>query len=70
MIDRVFWIWQNLNPANRTYVVKGPDFLDGLIPGPNTTIHDTLWMGNLTASREIYDILDTTAGTPLCYIYL
>ncbi|PYH43760.1 tyrosinase family protein [Aspergillus saccharolyticus JOP 1030-1] len=70
MIDRVFWIWQNLNPANRTYVVKGPDFIDGLIAGPNTTIHDTLWMGNLTASREIYDILDTTAGTPLCYIYL
>ncbi|GLA09751.1 hypothetical protein AnigIFM60653_000692 [Aspergillus niger] len=69
MIDRVFWIWQNLNPANRTYVVKGPDFIDGLIASPNTTIHDLLYMGNLTVSREIYDVLDTTAGTPLCYIY-
>ncbi|OJJ08125.1 hypothetical protein ASPVEDRAFT_179295 [Aspergillus versicolor CBS 583.65] len=67
-IDRVFWTWQNLDPANRTFVVHGPTLLPGRGPSPNTTLDDVQYFDVLAEDKTIRELLDTVAG-PLCYVY-
>lgn len=74
MIDRVWWLWQMLSPADRTDRTLG-------INGPLTTNNLTEPYGNGTASdvqnigyvsegeeHELGDLLDTTSGM-FCYVY-
>ncbi|PTU18032.1 hypothetical protein P175DRAFT_0503914 [Aspergillus ochraceoroseus IBT 24754] len=69
-IDRLFWTWQNLDPAHRTFVVDGPTIMAGLVDNPpNTTLDDMQHFGTLTEPKTIRQLLDTTAG-PFCYVYL
>ncbi|KAI9036121.1 tyrosinase family protein [Aspergillus affinis] len=70
-IDRVFWTWQNLDPRNRTYVVKGPSILPGFgdPTGNDTTLDTVVDMPTLAPRRTIRELLDTTGG-PFCYVYL
>ncbi|KAL2802987.1 hypothetical protein BJX63DRAFT_440466 [Aspergillus granulosus] len=68
-IDRVFWTWQNLDPAERTFVVEGPTVIPGLGPSPNATLDDLQYFDVLAEDRTIRELLDTTGG-PFCYIYL
>ena len=72
MIDRVWWIWQNLHPKT-SFGEKGISgtgtFLD-TPPSANTTLETPIdlgyaWEGVL----PMKDLMSTTAG-PFCYIYL
>ncbi|KAI9929412.1 hypothetical protein ASPWEDRAFT_51984 [Aspergillus wentii DTO 134E9] len=68
-IDRMFWTWQNLDPAHRTYVVGG-NVKPANTSSPLTKIDDIVDPGvALGAPRTIRELLDTTSG-PFCYVYL
>lgn len=72
MIDRVWWLWQELSPRQRTQgssaIAGTRTFMNGP-PSPDATIEDILNMGVVGESRAIKDVLSTTSG-PFCYIYL
>ncbi|PGH00828.1 hypothetical protein AJ79_08079 [Helicocarpus griseus UAMH5409] len=68
MIDRTYWIWQNLDPAKRLSEVMGTITVYNEPPSRNTTVDDVIELNNLADARRIGELLDTTAG-PLCYIY-
>ncbi|RGP60415.1 tyrosinase [Fusarium longipes] len=72
MIDRVWWIWQMLDPKNR---ILGKDALAGtntflnMPPSADTTFEDyvrTFWLG---PDKQIKDLMSTLSG-PFCYVYL
>ncbi|PGH14616.1 hypothetical protein AJ79_02951 [Helicocarpus griseus UAMH5409] len=66
-IDRVWWIWQNLDPANRLHVVAGGTSMFG--PSTrNGTVDDPTDLGYLGEAYRLGDLLSTTDG-PFCYIY-
>lgn len=68
MIDRTFWIWQNLDPRNRRDVVAGTLTVFNQPPSRNATLDDIVNLGVLAEDQRLGDLLDTTAG-PFCYIY-
>ncbi|KAI9367056.1 hypothetical protein BJX61DRAFT_530241 [Aspergillus egyptiacus] len=70
-IDRLYWTWQNLDPADRTFVVDGPIMMPGFgIPNiPDATLDDMQYFDVLAPDRTIRELLDTTGG-PFCYVYL
>lgn len=68
MIDRVFWIWQNLEPERRRHVVAGTITLGNNPPSRNATLEDIVDMGGLGENRKLDDLLDSTLGD-LCYVY-
>lgn len=69
-VDRVYWIWQNLDFAARQGVWGTTFFMD-LFPSPNTTVNDLIDIKPLTpTTRPIKDLMDTVGGTPFCYVYI
>lgn len=69
-IDRLYWIWQNLDFKNRQNVA-GTNFFFELAPSPNTTVDDLINLAPLTTSTpKIKDLMNTVGGTPLCYVYI
>jgi tyrosinase len=68
MIDRVYWIWQVLHPAEAGKVNGTVTFRNNP-PSRNGTVDDLLEMGRLGPKVKIRDVLDTMGGTPLCYVY-
>ncbi|KAJ5143929.1 Tyrosinase [Penicillium bovifimosum] len=70
MIDRTWWIWQNLDPRERTNAISGTGtFLNGP-PSPNTTLDtpiDLGYAGGQTVTMR--DLMSTVSG-PFCYVYL
>ncbi|KAK4159683.1 putative tyrosinase [Cladorrhinum sp. PSN259] len=77
-IDRVWWIWQNLQPAARTNAIGGTITIFNTPPSRNGTLADVLDMGvnNGLAQgpRPIADVMSTVgksgSGGPLCYVYV
>lgn len=74
MIDRVWWMWQMLEPVGRTDTVTG---INGAItqnnltePYGNGTASDVKDMGYVSegVQHELGELLDTTAGM-FCYVY-
>ncbi|KGM92544.1 uncharacterized protein PADG_11373 [Paracoccidioides brasiliensis Pb18] len=66
-IDRIWWIWQNLDPANRLHAVAG----DTEMYNPssrNGTADDLVDLGYLGDECRLGDLLSATGG-PFCYIY-
>ncbi|KAK3689443.1 tyrosinase-like protein [Podospora appendiculata] len=68
-VDRVYWIWQNLDWANRQGVF-GPVNLLNYPPGPNTTLEDYLPLEPLGKPVQIKSVINTVGGSPLCYVYI
>lgn len=68
MIDRVFWIWQNLEPESRRHVVAGTITLGNDPPSRDASLEDLVDMGGLGENRKLDDLLDSTFGE-LCYVY-
>ncbi|RGP65856.1 tyrosinase [Fusarium sporotrichioides] len=72
MIDRVWWIWQMLDPKNR---INGKDALAGtntflnMPPSADTTFEDNIYMAWLGPDKQIKDLMSTQSG-PFCYVYL
>ncbi|KAH6450176.1 hypothetical protein HBI57_187410 [Parastagonospora nodorum] len=68
-IDRVWWTWQNMNPANRTNEIYGTIAL-GDPTAPATKLSDTMTLGyaypgNITVGETM-----STMGGPFCYTYI
>lgn len=72
MIDRVWWIWQMLDPKNR---VHGKDALAGtntflnMPPSADTTFDDYVDLAWVGPEKQIKDLMSTLSG-PFCYVYL
>ena len=67
MIDRIWWIWQNQNPATRLGAISGGISFFG--PSPrNGTLNDPTGLDVNGPNLPLRDLLDTMSG-PFCYIY-
>lgn len=73
MIDRVWWIWQMLDPANRVFssnAVAGTNTFLNIPPSASTTLEDYVNFGYASGPpRQIKDLVNTLGG-PFCYVYL
>jgi tyrosinase len=70
MIDRTWWIWQNLDLKNRQNAISGTGTFLNSPASANTTLDTVIDIG-LAGEGPIAmrDIMSTTSG-PFCYIYL
>ncbi|KAK0712744.1 hypothetical protein B0T26DRAFT_780401 [Lasiosphaeria miniovina] len=69
-IDRVFWIWQMLDFANRQGVSGTNTFLN-FPPSANTTVNDLIDIAPLSTDKpQIKSLMNTVGGTPFCYVYI
>lgn len=72
MIDRVWWIWQQLDPETRTGAngIAGTGTFLNMPPSPDTTLDTVLNLGYAAGPPQtMRDLMSTTDG-PMCYIYL
>jgi len=69
-VDRIYWIWQQLDFANRENDIWGTHTMLDMPPSANVTIDDVLDMGHLNEQVAIRDVMNTLSGTPLCYVYV
>jgi tyrosinase len=69
MIDRVWTIWQALDPVNRQYAISGTGTFLNSPPSPNVTLTDTLSWGILGPSMPVESAMSVFAG-PFCYQYI
>lgn len=69
MVDRLYWIWQILHPAEAGKV-NGTITFRNNPPSREGTVDDLLDVGRLGPAVPIRDVLDTLGGAPLCYIYV
>jgi len=69
MIDRVWWIWQNLDIKNRQYAIGGTLTLNNQPPSRNVTLEDTFDMGFIGVPPVSIRETSNTLGGPFCYIY-
>jgi tyrosinase len=68
-IDRVWWSWQNLNPANRTNAIYGTIAL-GDPTAPATKLTDTMTLGHAYPGNITVGDAMSTMGGPFCYTYI
>jgi len=69
-IDRMWTIWQNLDPGARTYqIAQTRTYLD-LPPSPNATLDDPVELGYAGGEQKtIRDLVSVVHGD-FCYIYI
>lgn len=67
-LDRVYWIWQMLDFANRQ-TVADTNTLVNQPPSANTTVDDWLEVDPLAPRVQIKEMMNTVGGK-LCYIYV
>lgn len=70
MIDRVWWIWQNLRPQERIYTIAGTITLNNNPPSRDGTLDDTINLGPSDPVDRTLRSLANTLDGPYCYIYL
>lgn len=70
MIDRVWWIWQNLDLGARIESIAGTITINNRPPSRNGTIDDVLNLGVLAPDNISLRDLMSTVENPFCYIYL
>jgi tyrosinase len=72
MIDRTWWIWQQLDKKTRTSEkgISGTDTFLNNPPSANTTLDSTVSLGYAAGPVvRMEDLMSTTDG-PMCYIYV
>lgn len=70
MVDRIYWIWQNLDLKNRQNTVSGTGTFLNHPASPNTTLDTVLDLGySSNNTHAMRDLMSTTAG-PFCYVYV
>ncbi|KAH7310934.1 hypothetical protein BKA65DRAFT_600992 [Rhexocercosporidium sp. MPI-PUGE-AT-0058] len=69
MVDRTYWIHQNLNLPGSLTDLDGTLTVFNNPPTRNTTLDDLLGMGPLAPEIKIRDAMSSLGG-PFCYIYL
>lgn len=65
MFDKIFWLWQALQPTE-SRDVAGTMTLRDTPPMGNATANDDLIMGVNALTRKINDLMGTLDGSPLC----
>lgn len=68
MIDRLWWIWQNLDLETRGYAIAGSRTMFNLPPSRNSNLEDHIDLGYNAPPIQILDMMSTTSGA-LWYIY-
>jgi tyrosinase len=68
-IDRVWAIWQNLDPPNRQNTIFGTGTFQNIPPSANVTMDDYVSVGVLNEPKKVRELLSTVAG-PFCYVYV
>lgn len=63
-LDRVWWLWQNRDKANR---IK--DYSGANLNGGNVSLTDVLPLAGLDKDVTVAEIMDTEGGE-LCYRYM
>lgn len=72
MVDRTWWIWQQLDLKTRTgeQGISGTGTFSNVPPSSNTTLNTPIDLGYAASPTvTMKDLMSTTEG-PLCYIYL
>ncbi|KAJ5540198.1 hypothetical protein N7513_008530 [Penicillium frequentans] len=72
MVDRVWWIWQNMDLKNREYAISGTSTFMDRPKSANVTLDYLIDVGYANGNRgpvAIKDLMSTTAG-PFCYVYV
>ncbi|KAE8368273.1 hypothetical protein BDV27DRAFT_122517 [Aspergillus caelatus] len=70
MIDRVWWIWQNLDLQKRQNAISGTGTFMNNPASPNTTLDTVIDIGHANGGPiAMRDLMSTTAG-PFCYVYV
>ncbi|KAK3316884.1 hypothetical protein B0H66DRAFT_626479 [Apodospora peruviana] len=72
-IDRVWWIWQMLDPQQRVYgedAVMGTRTFMNNPPSENATLDDWVEYGEAAGPRRKLRELMSTQSGPFCYVYL
>jgi len=72
MIDRTWWIWQQLDRDTRQGEkgISGTGTFLNQIPSANTTLDTVVELGYAAGPPvKMADLMSTTEG-PMCYIYL
>ncbi|KAJ5136324.1 hypothetical protein N7448_004878 [Penicillium atrosanguineum] len=70
MIDRVWWIWQNLDPENRLNAISGTGTFLNEPASANTTLETFVDIGFANGwPIKMKELVSTTAG-PFCYVYI
>lgn len=70
MIDRTWWIWQNLDLHKRLNAISGTGTFLNSPASPNTTLDTLINIGYAGGSDiAMRDLMSTVSG-PFCYIYL
>ncbi|GKT47800.1 tyrosinase-like protein orsC [Colletotrichum spaethianum] len=67
-VDRVYWIWQNLDFKNRQGVF-GTMTLQDNPKSPNGSVEDTVDLTPINSPVKIKNLMNTASGAPLCYMY-
>ena len=68
-VDRTWWMWQNQDPAHRTYAVAGTITFSNTPPSRNATLDDLIDLGVKGDAIKLRDTMSTLAG-PFCYVYV
>ncbi|KAF3052247.1 hypothetical protein E8E11_011198 [Didymella keratinophila] len=69
MVDKVWWIWQNLDVERRTHVIAGTLTFLNQPPTRNATLQDELYLGHVGFPNITIDEATSTLAGPFCYIY-
>lgn len=69
MVDKVWWIWQNLDLKKRTHVIAGTLTFLNQPPTRNATLQDELYLGHVGFPNITIDEATSTLAGPFCYIY-
>ena len=69
-IDRLWTLWQQLEPETRQYALSGTGTVANYPPSPVSQLNDSINLGKLSPGgpRPIRDFMSTVQG-PLCYDY-
>ncbi|KAK1718065.1 hypothetical protein CaCOL14_006771 [Colletotrichum acutatum] len=67
-VDRVYWIWQNLDFKNRQGVF-GTMTLQDNPKSPEGSVEDDIDLTPLNSPVKIKNLMNTVSGAPLCYMY-
>jgi tyrosinase len=72
MVDRVWWIWQNRKPLERSFQIAGTRTMNNVPPSDDATLDDILDLGIVTPANAPASALKhhvSTVAGPYCYIY-
>ncbi|KAI5779941.1 hypothetical protein DFH27DRAFT_364301 [Peziza echinospora] len=69
-IDRVWWIWQNLDIRNRINVIGDTITINNKPPSRDGSLDDTINLGVIAPTDVKLRTLMNTMDGPFCYIYL